>query len=411
MRHIRKLIKNLPTLLTALVFAIAVWSFAVTQADPTEVRIYPRPVPIEVVGLEPEMVIVNDIPQQVTLTIRAPLSVHARLENDINLIDVTLDMTGLEQGSHTINPQVDIAISPTEVVRISPSSIVVVLDSILSEPFEIQLDLVGSPAIGYETQTPVMSVENALVSGSQSLIESIDQVIAQINIQDASEDISQLIPLQALDSEGMEVTGVTITPEMVQVTVPISQRGGFRTVVVKIVTSGQIAPGYRLTNIFAMPATVTIFSSDPNLVEGIPGFVETTPINLNGVSEDFEVRVGLNLPQGINVVGSQNVTVQIGIDPIQGSLNFTNLEIQVEGLDEDYTVELSPENVDVFLSGPLPILDQLSPEDIQVVLDLTGRTPGTYQLAPNVRLTYNELSIDAIIPSSIEVTITEVNGN
>lgn len=411
MRHIRKLIKNLPTLLTALVFAIAVWSFAVTQADPTEVRIYPRPVPIEVVGLEPEMVIVNDIPQQVTLTIRAPLSVHARLENDINLIDVTLDMTGLEQGSHTINPQVDIAISPTEVVRISPSSIVVVLDSILSEPFEIQLDLVGSPAIGYETQTPVMSVENALVSGSQSLVESIDQVVAQINIQDASEDISQLIPLQALDSEGMEVTGVTITPEMVQVTVPISQRGGFRTVVVKIVTSGQIAPGYRLTNIFAMPATVTIFSSDPNLVEGIPGFVETTPINLNGVSEDFEVRVGLNLPQGINVVGSQNVTVQIGIDPIQGSLNFTNLEIQVEGLDEDYTVELSPENVDVFLSGPLPILDQLSPEDIQVVLDLTGRTPGTYQLAPNVRLTYNELSIDAIIPSSIEVTITEVNGN
>jgi YbbR domain-containing protein len=407
MKSLQKVLKNLPTLLTALVFAITVWVFSVNQSDPTETRTYPQPINLEIIGLDSNLIIVNDITEQVSLTLRAPRSILDQLENDRNLINVTLDLSGYEAGVHTLTPQVNIGLSPAEVVRFNPATIFVKLDALVSENFPIQIITIGNPAIGFETQTPELSQESVMISGPQSVVDSVEEVIAEVSIVDASEDIQRTVDVVAYNTEGNSLNGLTISPGSIEVTIPINQRGGYRTVVVKIVTSGQIAPGYRLTNIFSMPPTVTIFSANPSLVEDIPGFVETTPINLNGANEDLEVRVALNLPQGINVVGSQNVTVQVSIDPIESSANFSDIPIQTEGLDSTLTAEISPENVDVYLSGPLNFLEELTPSSIIVLIDLTDRGPGTYQLAPEVKLDNEEITVDAILPNTVEVTIIE----
>jgi YbbR domain-containing protein len=407
MKSLQKVLKNLPTLLTALVFAITVWVFSVNQSDPTETRTYPQPINLEIIGLDSNLIIVNDITEQVSLTLRAPRSILDQLENDRNLINVTLDLSGYEAGVHTLTPQVNIGLSPAEVVRFNPATIFVKLDALVSQNFPIQIITIGNPAIGFETQTPELSQESVMISGPQSVVDSVEEVIAEVSIVDASEDIQRTVDVVAYNTEGNTLNGLTISPGSIEVTIPINQRGGYRTVVVKIVTSGQIAPGYRLTNIFSMPPTVTIFSANPSLVEDIPGFVETTPINLNGANEDLEVRVALNLPQGINVVGSQNVTVQVSIDPIESSANFSDIPIQTEGLDSTLTAEISPENVDVYLSGPLNFLEELTPSSIIVLIDLTDRGPGTYQLAPEVKLENEEITVDAILPNTVEVTIIE----
>lgn len=407
MKQTRKLLSNLPTLLTALIFAIGVWIFAVTQADPTVTQTYPQPLDIEVIGLDPTLTIVNEISEQVNLTVRAPSSIFNQLESDRNLINVTLDLSGLDSGVHTLKPQVNISLSPAEVVRIDPSTIFVKLDSIISQQFEVQVNMIGNPAIGFDVEAPELSNETVTISGPESVVNSINQVVAEVNIVDASEDIQRTVDLVAFDAQGNEVQGLTMNPNSVQVSIPVSQRGGYRTVVVRIVTSGQIASGYRLTNIFSNPPTVTIFSSDPELVDSIPGFVETTPINLNGADDDMEIRVSLNLPEGINVVGSQNVTVMIGIEPIQSSISFSNIPIQIEGLGEGLSATVSPESVDVFLSGPVDLLERLSPSTLVVIINLEDREPGTYTLAPVVQLENEEINVDAILPNTIEVTITE----
>lgn len=407
MKQTRKLLSNLPTLLTALIFAIGVWIFAVTQADPTVTQTYPQPLDIEIIGLDPTLTIVNEISEQVKLTVRAPSSIFKQLESDRNLINVTLDLSGLDSGVHTLKPQVNISLSPAEVVRIDPSTIFVKLDSIISKQFEVQVNMIGNPAIGFDVEAPELSNETVTISGPESVVNSINQVVAEVNIVDASEDIQRTVDLVAFDAQGNEVQGLTMNPNSVQVFIPVSQRGGYRTVVVRIVTSGQIASGYRLTNIFSNPPTVTIFSSDPELVDSIPGFVETTPINLNGADDDMEIRVSLNLPEGINVVGSQNVTVMIGIEPIQSSISFSNIPIQIEGLGEGLSATVSPESVDVFLSGPVDLLERLSPSTLVVIINLEDREPGTYTLAPVVQLENEEINVDAILPNTIEVTISD----
>ena len=411
MKYFRKLVKNLPTLLTALVFAVGVWVFAVTQADPTVTRTYPRPVEMEVIGLDPNLMIVDDIPEQVSLTIRAPSSILDQLENDSNLINVTLDLSGLEPGEHNLSPQVNIGLSPAEVVSINPDTVFVELDSIITETFKIEVRMIGNPAIGFEVQTPELSTDTVQISGPQTLVSSIEAVVAEVNIVDVSENIQRTVDLDVLDADGADIQGITLNPSSIEVTIPVTQRGGYRTVVVRIVTSGQIAAGYRLTNIFSTPPTVTIFSSDPNLVESIPGFVETTPINLNGANEDMEIRVALNLPEGINVVGSQNVTVQVMIEPIESSISFSNIPIEIVGLEDGLEAMVSPQSVDVFLSGPVNMLEELLPSLITVVIDVSERGPGSYTLAPEVRLDNENINVDAILPNTIEVTITNGDNN
>jgi len=407
MKLLRRFIRSLPTLLTALVFAVAVWVYAVTQADPTETRTYPRSIEIEVIGQAPDLTIVNDITTQVALTLRAPASVLDQLENDPSQIAATLDLSGLDAGVHNLEPQVSVNLSPSEVVALSPASIFIKLDSIITESFPIQLRTVGNPAIGFEVGDPELTSDSVLISGPQSQVDSVQRVEAEISIVDVSEDIERTVSLDALDAEGSTVSGVILSPSSIDIAIPVTQRGGYRTVVVKITTSGQIAAGYRLTTIFAQPSTVTIYSSDPTLVEGVPGFVETTPINLNNAAETIEVRVTLNLPEGINVVGSQSVTVQIGIEPVESSISFTNLEVQTEGLAEGLVAVIAPESVDVFLSGPLNVLESLDPAALQVVINLADRGPGSYQLAPEVLLENSDLTVDAILPNTLEVTITE----
>ena len=76
---IRWLATNIRTFLWALAMALAVWVAAVAVADPDEVRQYPDPIPIEIVGQDPGLVITGDVPEEIELTLRAPSSVWQQM--------------------------------------------------------------------------------------------------------------------------------------------------------------------------------------------------------------------------------------------------------------------------------------------------------------------------------------------
>ena len=72
----------------------------------------------------------------------------------------------------------------------------------------------------------------------------------------------------------------------------------------------------------------------------------------------------------------------------------------------EYEVTLSPESMDVILSGPIPVLDELTSSDIRVLIDLTDYTTGLYQVEPLVELDMEDLLVESKLPASIEVEIS-----
>ena len=404
---IRQFLKILPTFLLAFILALAVWAIAVTASDPTQERIYPRPVEIEIIGQSPGLMLTSDVHDQITLDLSAPQSIWDRLLNDNIPVRAIVDLSGLGAGSHDLPIQIQIGISPVRVLSYSPQTLNVTLESLSSKSLPIHLVVRNDPAIGFQAGTPQLSQSTATVSGPESLVNRVKEVSVTLDINQAHENINRTITLQALDANEVQVTGITISPDHVVVSDAITQRGGYRNVVVKAVLVGQIATGYRLTNITVSPPAVTVFSTDPSLVEKLPGYVETTPINLNGTKYGVDVSLGLNLPNGVQVVGDQSVQVQVGVAAIEGSLSISRLNVNIAGLGEGLNAQVSPETVDIIISGPLPLLDTLTQDKITVSIDLTGQGPGTYQLVPRVEMPSSDLLLESVLPGSIEVTITQ----
>jgi hypothetical protein len=100
------------------------------------------------------------------------------------------------------------------------------------------------------------------------------------------------------------------------------------------------------------------------------------------------------------------VEVQVGVATIEGSLTFEGMRISIIGLENGLQAQISPEVVDVIVSGPLPELEKLTPLDIQIILDLTDETVGKINRTPRVEFTSGEIRLESLLPSSIEVTIT-----
>jgi YbbR domain-containing protein len=403
---LRKLTGYIPTFLLAFALSAAVWILAITAEDPAEVRAYPYPVPIEIIGQDPSFILTNDPVKQLTINLRAPKSVWTNLLTDRESVRAVVDLSELSAGPHNVPVQVQIVQRPVEIVSYSPSSVDVSLDLLLNRSLPIKLETTGEPAIGYRAETPVLNKSSVTISGSETLVKRVQDVRAVLDISQVQEDIERTLTLQAVDSNDIPITGITMNPDRVVVTQKITQRGGYRNVVVKVDTNGNIANGYRLTNISAYPPTVTVFSADPKLVENLPGYVETAPINLAGMRDDKDIRVSLTLPPGVSIVGDQTVNVQIGVSTIESSVTLNYMRVEVVGLGQGLNTKISPETVDVILSGPIPLLDTIKASDVRVYVDMADDPEGTYQRTPQVEIKIPEIRVQSILPGSIEVIIT-----
>lgn len=401
----RNIVKRIPTFLLSLLLGMIVWGFAVTSADPVEERVFPRPIQIEMIGQDPALILTSESSLQMTLTLRAPKSILDKLENNQVSIRALVDLSTLPAGTHTLPVQIQMETRPVKIIANNPTAITVTLEPLASASLPIRLISSGEIAVGFQGGPVTLSQISATISGPKSLVEKVNEITANLAISQARENINRSLLLQAVDANGNPVTGLTITPERVTVTQSITQRGGYRTVVVKVLVTGQVANGYRLTNISAFPAVVTVFSSDPNLVDQLPGYVETYPFSLIGLKDDVDVRLDLILPNGVSVVGDPSVQVQVGVATIEGSLTLTNQPVELVNLAPGLTAEASPNLIDVIISGPLPLLDQLSQSDIRITLDLTDLGTGTFQLVPTIELRIAEIRVESILPGSVEVRI------
>jgi YbbR domain-containing protein len=401
---LRWLIKNLSTLFLALALGVVVWISAVTAGNPNVER--SRAVPLEIVGLDPDMLIVSSVPPQVRVSLEAPTSVMDSMNATDSAVQAWVDVSGLESGTHDLEVQVQINenFRPVRRGAVVPEIVTITLESLLTETYPVILEVIGEPVVGYQKGALRYEPASVTVSGAESLVSQVEEVHATLDISGAVETITRDVPLVGLDEGGEPVSGVNITPVEVSVTQPIFLQGGYRNVIVRVMTTGQPANGYKLTNITVSPLNVVVFSSDPQLVNDLPGYVETEAVDLTDTEDDFDVYVGLNLPEEVSVVGDEFVLVQVSIAAIEGSLTMS-LPVMPVGLVPVFSAVISPETVDVILSGPVPILDEMDPSDVRVIVDLTDLELGIYQLELQVEVLPDRIVVEAILPSTVEVEI------
>lgn len=402
---LRNIGRNLRSLFWALVLGLAVWVAAVTAADPDVLRIYPSPVNLEIAGQSPGLVITGELPKEVRVTIRAPQSVWNQLTARPESVRAILDLSGVGAGAHVVTVRIQSDARPVRIVTVAPAAIPLTLEPRVSRTMPLESTLIGKPAIGYQAGDLTVDPREVVVSGPQSLVSRAAHARIVLNVADLRDSIDQETSIVAVDEDNAQISELDIQPQSAHVTLPVIREGGFRDMAVKVVLRGQVAPGYRLDSISVFPPVVTVYSANPELVNALPGVVETQSVDLNGAGSNLSLRVSLDLPAGVSIVGQQNVLIQAGISPIQSSFTLSGQKVEVSGLPSNLEAGVSPSAVDVILSGPIPVLDALTRQDVHVTVDVAKLGAGSYQLKPTVQVLASNLTVESLLPGTVEVVL------
>lgn len=401
-----KILRNIPGILVSILIAIVIWIFAVSTSDPTEEGRFPQSVQIEMTCLEEGLILTNDLPYTVNINLRAPKSVWRRIELEKVNAKAVIDVSGLDEGEHEIPIKVNVGISPIQILSFTPSVATVHLERFETRVYPLTVKETGEVPTAFKADAPVLSDETVTVSGPVSQLDKIKEVRVVLDHKDATGPIEKNLSVMALSESSIVVKGITISPEKVNVTQNITMRGGYRVLSVKLLTSGEIQNGLRVTNIDVDPSYVTVYCSDRELLDSLPGYLETEPLDLSTVSESITQKIGISVPEGVTLVGVQSVNTTVDVEAIEGTKTLTDIPLTMIGEEEDLIYTVSPEAIDIYLSGPMTIVNGMVPESVKAVLDVKDLTPGSYQIEPEIEGVSDELiEVQTILPATIEVNI------
>lgn len=389
----------------SLLLSLAIWVAAVQEQNPVEEREFDAEIPILLTGLDNNLVISGTFTQTVRVSMRAPSTTW----NSISLEDFTVsaDLSGLPSGSHEIDLEVDLPenVQATRVIA-NPPNLSITLEEERQRTMPVRVVVEGQALVGFARLQEIITPEEVVVSGPVSAVDRVSEVRVTVDVTDAREPVEALQTVAALDSEGNLIESVTLVPAQVNVNVPVVQRPNFKEVSVIVQREGIPAAGYYISSIDVTPLTLTV-QGPANVISEMPGFVETTPIDVNGLRDSLTLSAGIVLPEGVSAVDQPTIEVQVAVSSFQGSLELT-LPVEVIGLPENLEAVLTPETLDVVLSGPVGELDLLTEEDIHVVLDLADFDIGTYQIEPEFIILPENVVVRTVLPAMVQVIVRVV---
>ena len=392
---------NLGTAVLSILVGLSIWVIANQEQNPVQERDFQPDVKIAVSGLGKGLTVTNDHPTSTRLRLRAQQNTWSFLTPD--RFSVTADLSGLGPGSYNVPLRVDIS-AQASYVSANPDMVHFDIEELKTRDLPIQVHLDGQLATGYTTGQPGIVPSRVQATGPRSAVDLISEVRATVQVQDVRQTIKQTLPLVALDAKGNVITNVSLNPAQADIDLPLVQEAGFKDITIVPQTVGQPDTGYYITGYRVVPAQITV-RGDPQIVAAMQPYAYTEAVNLSGLTSDLVQEVTINLPPGVTPVSDQKIQMYISVKALQGSRKLSP-KVQVVGLAKGLSATLTPTTVDVILSGPVAILDRLSPDsDVIVTIDLTGFTVGTYNVEPKVQISHSEIASESTFPGVISVVI------
>ncbi|MBC7226243.1 MAG: hypothetical protein H5T61_03315 [Thermoflexales bacterium] len=402
-KALRWLWSNLGLILFSLALSILIWATAVEQENPTLEQTFPSAIPVSLTNPPEGMIAYGQTDARVSVVLRAPQSVWKALRPED--IRASVNLSGLKPGTHSLPVQVQVALGPVQVRRVEPATLLVYLEKITQAEVPVRVRLEGNTPLGYIARPPETDVLTVTVSGPESLVAQVVEAQAVVSVEGRRADVDGEFDLKPYDGQGKEVPYITLAPSRITVHVAVEQLSGFRDLAVTARLTGQVASGYRISGITVEPPVVTVYGA-PEVISQIPGYLETAPLDLENTKESLEVRLPLVTPEGVSLLMKEPVvTVRVTVVPIEGSMTVRR-PVEVQGLAPGLTATVAPEEVEVILNGPLPVLEELRPEDVRVLVDLFGLNAGRYSLEPQVVVTPQGVVVGAVLPATVQVEIS-----
>lgn len=408
---LKTLTKNLGFKILAVVFAFILWLVVYNTDDPTVTVSYTTNVTVENASAVTEMNKCYEVlngTNTVTFAVTAKRSVLNKLEDT--------DFTAVaDMNRMIVNEEGDEANVPIEITSKRSNSslkyngknkyLEVSLEDLMKRRFIITADTSGKVADGYALGEVMVTNPNVLnVSGPASIVNKIDSVVATIDVEGMSMNLSDNVIPALYDADGQEID--TTKLKLSNTTVTISAKIlSVKEIPLVFSTTGVPYGDYRVVEISSKPETVKVKGSstilNPLSSLTIPGDV----LNVSGAREDITTTIDISeyLPDGVELVNASDatVTVTVRIEAYESKkFNLNTSQITVDGLDTNYDLSFEQSTVAVTVSGLKDNLNVLTVSQLSASIDVTDLGVGTHQV--NLELSLDE---DNYAYQTITVTV------
>jgi diadenylate cyclase len=405
----RTALVRLGFLVLAFLLALTAWLFVTERNNPSRQALV-EGIPLRAEDMPAGLALTSPLPETVSAVVKTTDNVLANLRP--SSFQALVYLTNLSPGLYSLPVQVQTGTPQVLVLSVDPAVVDVELAPLITRTMTVNVKITDpenlSPAyrlIGEPTANP----EQAVVSGPAPLVESVSRLQAEVSLNGATASFKRTVPLQTFDEAGHPVTGVTLQPEQVEVNVTIQRQLNAINVAVRPVTTGLPPEGYRLSGLSVTPVSVTL-QGNPLQLAQIEGYINTLPIDISQATGDMNLQVPLDLPPDVQALDNtgaaiRTVTVQVQIVPRTG-YTVTTRPVELLGITGDITATIIPDTVDITLTGPLPVLNQIQaqPELVRVTVDVVGVDPPGVVNRPVSVIAPQEIEVQAV-PDTVQVIL------
>jgi YbbR domain-containing protein len=405
------------TIVLALVLSLIIWVNAIYQNDRPREDYYPEALSIHVLDAPAGLVATNSPTESVRVRIRTYSSTWETLSSAD--FDVTSDWSHLDAGLHSVPVRVSCSNRTVSVLNVHPEMIYVRLEPTKQVRHAVSVTLLDQDAVplGYSLASPRVTPEAVIVSGPESLVARVTRVTTSLSVANQTTGLERELEPVARDDKGTPVTGVAIDPRTVTVGVAIEKRENYREVAIRVRTKGQPLRGYYMSSLSVLPSSVTLVGP-PDVVEKMGSLVDVSgEIDITDAARMVAARMTLSLPEDVSVVGERagqpyEVLVTVGVDAVSGGTTV-ELPLRIRRLGFGLVALPSIESVDVILTGPAVLLDELQTDLLVAYVDLGGLGAGTHRLEPAVEIMVAQdsnlraLVVKDVLPQYVDVAVAE----
>ncbi|MEK8127853.1 CdaR family protein [Paenibacillus filicis] len=316
-------------------------------------------------------------PAQVSLSLSGREAALKKAMNSGNL-SVELDLTKVGKGEFVL-PVTPVDIPSNVTAKVVPSNVKVVIDEKMIKSMQVTINVTGIPGVGLKAGQPVVKPKQVTVSVPSRIYDQVDSVRADVNVEKATSAVTKKATLQAYDKDGKLIETAVITPNIVDVEVPITSP--FTLVPLQIKLIGEPPRGLAVSAVRQSTDKVTVYG--PQNVLDRMEFYEGPQVNLNDLKEDTEFSLTIPVRNNLKQLDPDKVTVNVSIVP-SVTKTLEAIPLSFVGQNDGFNTKVVlPESgqLNLTVEGAPAIIEKLKPQDVQAILDVSNLPPGKHEVS------------------------------
>ncbi len=283
------------------------------------------------------------------------------------------------------------------------------LENLADKQFKINVVTSGTVAEGYYIKEKTTSPNIIVVSGAESLIDKVNEVVVEVNVNNERESFKKTAIPKVYDKNGtlMDSGNIILSYDEVDVSVDLLKT---KTVNLFIDLKGTPYYGYRYKDFEYEPKQVVIAGEQAELdkVQYIMG-----EYNIDYKKEDIEDVVNIEdfIKNDVILIDeNKNAVINIHIEKLKSKdINLSSSDIELKNLPPGKAANInSTDDIQVEVLGEEALLSGINKYNLKPYIDLSDSDIGTKSFNIQFSPPGGDLTITG--GNSISVTISEAAG-